>query len=229
MNQQRHQRVALRWSVLACCLAALGCSGRSDYKPPALAGRPAEIDDAGAKSVLPRFPVTGINSTQLTLTGVEPGTGPFSGGTSAVLRGSGFDDSISITVGGIAVEQSEISRDGKNRITIVVPAGKVGPADIEIKRGDDTVVLPDGFIYNALAVSPEKGAAAGGTLVELTAGGARFADDTIVEFDGAACSELRMDSPQRVICKTPSHAPGMVDVIARSATNSSPPRPRSSA
>ncbi|HET8937576.1 MAG TPA: IPT/TIG domain-containing protein [Polyangiales bacterium] len=173
--------------------------------------------------MLPAFPVTGINSTMLTVTGVEPGAGPFSGGTSATLRGSGFDDSVVIRVGGIEVEASGITRDSKNRITIVVPAGKVGPADIEVTRGDTTVVLRDGFIYNALAVSPAKGAAAGGSLVELTAGGARFADDTIVEFDGEPCTELRLDTPQRVICKTPQHAPGSVDVVARSASNSTPP------
>ena len=85
---------------------------------------------------------------------MEPGTGPFSGGTSATVRGSGFDDSVQIHIGGIAVQPGQIKRDGKNRITIVVPAGQVGPADIEVTRGDTTVVLPSGFVYSALAVSP---------------------------------------------------------------------------
>lgn len=210
-------------ALLSAGLAALGCSGGGDYKPPALAGRPADEIDAGSRSPLPSFPVTGINSTRLTLTGVEPATGPFSGGTSATLRGSGFDDSVVIRVGGVEVEPSEITRDSKNRITFTVPAGQVGPADIEIIRGDDSVVLPDGFIYNALLISPTKGAAAGGALVELTAGGAQFAEDTIVEFDGETCTEPRVVTPQRVICKTPAHAPGMVDVIARSASDASPP------
>lgn len=205
-------------------LAALGCNGGADrYQPPALAGRAAPEPDAGTVTVLPSFPVTGINSTTLTLTGVEPATGPFSGGTNAVLRGSGFDDSVVVRVGGVEVDASEVTRDGKNRITIVVPAGKVGPADIEITRGDTTVVLRDGFIYNALAVAPEKGSTAGGSLVELTAGGVRFADDTEVEFDGVACTELRMDTPQRVICKTPAHGQGTVDVVARSASGATPP------
>jgi hypothetical protein len=208
---------------MVCGFAAVGCSGEADYKPPALAGRPADETDAGGKSTLPTFPVTGINSTTLTLTGVEPGAGPFSGGTSATLRGSGFDDSVVIRVGGVPVEASEISRDSKNRITFVVPAGKVGPADIEITRGDDTVVLQDGFIYNALVVSPGMGAAAGGSLVELTAGGAQFAEDAVVEFDGVACTELRLDTPQRIICKTPAHAPGTVDVVARSASDATTP------
>jgi hypothetical protein len=218
---------ALQIVLVACGVAALGCTlgcnGGSDYKPPALAGRPADEVDAGNQSTLPTFPVTGINSTRLTLTGVEPATGPFSGGTSATLRGSGFDDSVVIRIGGVEVEASEVSRDSKNRITFTVPAGQVGPADIELVRGDDTVVLQDGFIYNALVISPTMGAAAGGSLVELTAGGAQFAEDTIVEFDGVPCTELSLNTPQRVICKTPAHSPGRVDVIARSASDATAP------
>jgi hypothetical protein len=218
-------QLAARTALFCTALgfAALGCSGQNDYKPPMLAERPASEPDASTNNGLPTFPVTGINSTVLTITGVEPGAGPFSGGTSATLRGSGFDDSVVIKVGGVEVEPSEITRDSKNRITIVVPAGKVGPADIEITRGDTTVVLADGFIYNALAVSPMTGAAAGGSLVELTAGGAQFAEDTIIEFDGEPCTELQRQTPQLIICKTPAHAPGTVDVIARSESEASPP------
>lgn len=206
---------------LALTLALLGlaaCSHKRDYQPPTLIDRSA--DDAGAAGGgAPAFPGnTGINSTKLTVTGVEPGTGPFSGGTSATLRGSGFDDSVVIHIGGVAVQPGEIKRDGKNRITIVVPAGPVGPADIEVTRGDTTVVLPSGFLYNALAVSPTQGSISGGSLVELKLGGVTFPDDAVVEFDGAACTELHINSPQSATCKTPAHGAGVVDVVARSAS-----------
>lgn len=179
-----------------------------------LAGRPAG-EDAGAAGSGARFPITGINSGTLTITGVEPGTGPFSGGTTAVLRGSGFDDSVVVHVGGIAVQPGEIKRDGKNRLTIVVPAGMVGPADITITQGDTTVTLRDGFLYNALAIRPNKGAAAGGSLVDLSVAGATFEEGTVVEFDGQPCTELRILTPQKASCKTPPHEPGVVDIIAR--------------
>lgn len=193
-------------------LSASGC--KTDYKPQPLPDRPMDAD-AGAAGSGAAFPITGINSGKLTITGVEPGTGPFSGGTTAVLRGSGFDDNVVVHVGGIAVQPGEIKRDGKNRLTIVVPAGMVGPADITITQGDTTVTLRDGFLYNALAVKPNSGAAAGGSLVELTVSGATLEDGTVVEFDGLPCTELHIQSPQSATCKTPPHDPGVVDVIAR--------------
>jgi len=227
MRSRRPGVVALVAQVLSV-VAALGlsvgaCSRKEGYQPPALGARPAE--DAGAAgSSSPAFPGnTGINSTRLTVTGVEPGTGPFSGGTSATVRGSGFDDSVVIHVGGVAVQPGQIKRDGKNRITIVVPAGQVGPADIEVTRGDTTVVLPEGFIYNALAVSPTQGSISGGSLVELKLGGVTFAEDVVVEFGGEPCTELRINSPQSATCKTPAHGTGLVDVIARSPSGRGDP------
>ena len=43
----------------------------------------AGSDAAGSGGFLP---ITGINTGTLTITGVDPATGPFSGGTTAVLR-----------------------------------------------------------------------------------------------------------------------------------------------
>ena len=198
-------------------IGVTACSHKGDYQPPPLPARP-EMDAGAAGSSAPAFPGnTGINSTKLTVTGVEPGTGPFSGGTSATVRGSGFDDSVEIHIGGVAVQPGQIKRDGKNRITIVVPAGQVGPADIEVKRGDTTVTLPSGFLYSALAVTPSQGSVSGGSLVDLKLGGATFPEDAVVEFDGALCTELRINSPQSATCKTPAHGTGLVDVTVHSA------------
>jgi hypothetical protein len=207
--------------LLIAALALIACGHKSDYQPPPLPPSPVDAgpDAAGGGGFVP---ITGINTGTLTITGVDPGTGPFSGGTTAVLRGSGFDDSAVIHVGGIAVQPGQITRDGKNRITIVVPAGMVGPADVEITQGDETVTLRDGFVYNALAVNPSKGAAAGGSVVELMLSGATFEDGTVVEFDGQSCSDFRIESPQMAQCKTPAHAPGIVDVIARPPDGSTP-------
>ncbi|MEY4578783.1 MAG: hypothetical protein RL701_3486 [Pseudomonadota bacterium] len=207
--------------LLASVLTSAGLAGcKESYRPPEVK---APAPDSGVAGSGGDFPVTGINSGTLTVTAVEPATGPFSGGTVAVVRGSGFDETVVIHVGGVAVQPDEVTRDGKNRITIVVPAGMVGPADIEVTQGDTTVVLPAGYLYNALAVKPNKGAAAGGSLVEVFASGATFAADTVVKFDGQACTDLRVNSPQAATCKTPPHATGIVDVIASSPTSKSAP------
>ncbi|HEY2732872.1 MAG TPA: IPT/TIG domain-containing protein [Polyangiales bacterium] len=204
----------------ALLLMAAGCSHKTAYRPPVL-----HNEDAGAAgsagSGSPNFPITGINSGKLTLTGVEPAVGPFSGGTSAVVRGSGFDDSAVVRVGGIAVQPDDVTRDGTNRITIVVPAGAVGPADVTVTQGDDTVTLHDGFNYNALSVTPSKGSTAGGTLVDLNVSGATLSADSTVTFDGAACTQYSLQSPQHATCKTPPHAAATVDVVVKPAADAS--------
>jgi hypothetical protein len=201
----------LAW-IAALMLVSAGCGRSTAYRPPGLqAGTPSDGGAAGG----PSFPVTGINSGTLTVTAVEPGSGPFSGGTTAVVRGSGFDDNTVVRIGGIAIQPGDVVRDGRNRITIVVPAGQVGPADVTITQGGTTVTLRDGFMYNALAITPNQGSSAGGALVDLFVSGATLSEDSVVEFDGQPCTELRLASPQRATCKTPPHAAGVVDVIAR--------------
>src|SRR4051812_30733837 len=92
------RRLPLRvlW-IAACCSSAIlvvfvgaGCSQSKPYMAPDLDDRA----DAGALSSSPDeqpdFPTTGIDADKLTLTGIEPASGPFSGGTPSVLRGSGF-------------------------------------------------------------------------------------------------------------------------------------------
>jgi hypothetical protein len=198
--------------VVSLLLTAAACSRNGAYRPPGL--QAAAGSSAAAGGGAPDFPITGINSATLTLTGVEPASGPFSGGQTAVVRGSGFDANAVVRVGGIAVQPGDITLDGRNRIAIVVPAGAVGPADVTVTQGDATVTLHAGYLYNALSVSPNQGSAAGGTLVDLNVSGATLSDDSVVFFDGVACTEYRLQSPQHASCKTPPHAAGAVDVIA---------------
>jgi hypothetical protein len=197
---------------VALLLAAAACSRNGAYRPPGL--QLAAGASGAAKTGAPDYPITGINSGTLTLTGVEPASGPFSGGTKAVVRGSGFDAGAVVRVGGIAVQPSDVTLDGRNRIAIVVPAGTVGPADVTVTQGDHTVTLQAGYLYNALSVSPSQGSSAGGTLVDLYVSGATLSAASIVEFGGAPCSEYHLQSPQHATCKTPAHAPASVDVIA---------------
>jgi hypothetical protein len=189
---------------------------------PDLEGR-AGTSAAGAGSASderPSFPTTGIDGDTLTLTGVEPASGPFSGGTPSVLRGSGFDETAEVRIGGALVQPSQTMVTSRNRINVVVPAGTVGNVDITVTQGDTTVTLDDAFNYNALELLPSQGSSSGGTLVELTAGGATFDPDVIVEFDGEPCTDLAQLAPSRIRCKAPRHAVGRVDVIARWADDS---------
>jgi hypothetical protein len=192
------------------------CSRAKPYMPPEIdESRPDSGEPTDNPVVHPDFPTTGIGAGTLTLTGLEPASGPFSGGTGTVLRGSGFDDSAEVRIGGALVQPNEIQVLSGNRISVVVPAGTVGNADVTVKQGDTIVSLDAAFNYNALELVPSQGSIAGGTLVELTAGGTTFDDDVIVEFGGEPCTDLTQLAPARVRCKAPRHEIGRVDVIAR--------------
>ncbi|HKP60495.1 MAG TPA: IPT/TIG domain-containing protein [Polyangiales bacterium] len=175
------------------------------------------MTDAGP-SARPSFPSTGIDASKLTLTGLEPASGPFSGGTLSVLRGSGFTDDVIVFIGGNMVQPSNTQVQSRNRVSVIIPAGEVGVADVTVKRGDDEATLEGAFTYNALELTPGQGSSSGGTLVELTigsGGGATFDEDVVIEFDGEACTDLKQLAPAKVRCKTPRHAVGRVDVVAR--------------
>jgi len=189
-----------------------------------------DLDDrssaAGAASTnpieRPDFPTTGIGEDNLTLTGIEPGSGPFAGGTASILRGSGFNENAEVRIGDALVQPNQTMLLSANRLSVVVPAGIVGSADVTVTQGDTTVRLEGGFNYNAMQLVPSQGSLSGGTLVEITAGGTTFDDGVIVEFDGEPCTDVTQLAPARIRCKAPRHDLGRVDVTARWADDSRP-------
>jgi hypothetical protein len=57
-------------------------------------------------------------------------------GTHLAVRGSGFDASITATIGGVA---APVSFTDENTLTLTVPASPSGPQDIVLTRGDGEV------------------------------------------------------------------------------------------
>jgi hypothetical protein len=60
------------------------------------------------------------------------------------VRGSGFDSSITATVGG---EPASVNVTDENTLTLTVPAAAAGPEDILLTRGDGaTYTMENGII-----------------------------------------------------------------------------------
>ena len=78
---------------------------------------------------------------KLTLLAANPDHGPFVGGTEVTLSGSGLRSPLQVTVGGKAVQEPEIRILSPIAVSIVTPAGKVGPADIEVTAIDRKSVV----------------------------------------------------------------------------------------
>lgn len=152
---------------------------------------------------------------KLTVTGISPDSGPFSGGTAAVVRGSGFTDDALVKVGGRMVQPRDTVRIDRNTLSIILPAGDVGPADVQVLVGDKEDTREAAYFYNPLLIEPAEGSVAGGTSVVITVRGATFASGVTVTFEGEECTDVRVVTPSSVRCKTPRGAIGFSDVTVR--------------
>ncbi len=193
------------------CLCLCACS-RATYRVSQLADAGSGLDAAASA---PGFPVTGIGSSDLRVTGVDPESGPFSGGNTAIVRGSGFDKNAIVRIGGTMVQPASITLTGTGRLSVVVPPGKVGLAEVSVTDAGHTAKLAKAYQYNALAFDPARGSSAGGTFVEITLSGTAFPTGGSLELDGLPCTKLQVLTPYRVRCRTPAHAAGVVDALVR--------------
>jgi hypothetical protein len=65
-------------------------------------------------------------------------------GTQVIVRGSGFDSSVTATVGGVA---AAVSVADENTLTLTIPAAPSGPEDIVLTRSDGQIyALENGVV-----------------------------------------------------------------------------------
>jgi hypothetical protein len=196
---------------LALLIAGGGCSESETLGlPDASLGEsdagPAETDGGGT------FPETGIGGQGLRISRVAPDHGPFSGGNEATVRGSGFTEEAVVTVGGHMVQPADTELIDAHRLSIVLPAGDPGPADVQVTVGDEQATLEDGYHYDALALDPTRGSVSGGTLLEIEGDGTSFAEGDRVDIGPLQCEQLEVVSATRMNCRTPPGSVGTFDV-----------------
>ena len=207
-------------AVFAASIALAGCGGKDEsIGPPMTPDGGGDVDagtDAGTG-----FPDTGIGTGELVVTRVVPDHGPFIGGNRAVLRGSGFSMDADVSIGGRMVQPADIELIDTRRLSVVVPAGEVGPADVVVTVGDSEVTLPGGYTYDRVYVEPDRGSVSGGTRVSIIGTGTSFADGDSVVFGRSDCEDVEVVSETRITCRTPPMAAGTVDVtVVREADGS---------
>jgi IPT/TIG domain-containing protein/FG-GAP repeat protein/VCBS repeat protein len=154
------------------------------------------------------------------LTAVVPELGPRAGGTALVLTGSGFladgagPNSVSIgglpALGVVTVDDATLS--------CTTPPGAVdGPVAVSVTNANGASTLPAGFRYfvapTLAALAPQRGPAAGGTVVTLTGAGflASGFGTNLVLFDGVAALDVIETSDTTLTCTTP---PGTAGTLA---------------
>lgn len=161
------------------------------------------------------FPVTGIDTDLLTVTRVDPDSGPVLGGNRARVVGSGFNDSAEVFVGGRMVQPADTIFVDENTLSIVVPAGRVGDVDVRVQIDDVQAVAEDAYRYHGLSLEPTTGSVAGNTLVNITVTGRDLEDEIDVRFGDQSCTDLQVITPSQLTCRTPAASVGFVPVELR--------------
>jgi hypothetical protein len=195
---------------LVTFVIAAGCG-----KPAAQLGHDASTDedargfaDAGAPDANASF------SVQYT----DPDHGPYTGGTITTIRGTGFDASDTVTVGGRTATDFKLV--DPRHLQITTPPGDPGTQAIVVTRGDGmTAARADAFTYTQIAVSPPSGSVAGGTFVTITGLGTDFDPTTVVTFDGVSATNVAVSGATELTCTTPPGAPGDATVVVVTASS----------
>jgi len=147
-----------------------------------------------------------------TVTGVDPSSGPTSGGTAVAITGTGFGGATGVTFDGV---DAGFSVQSATSILATTPAGSPGPADVVVTTAGGASTGGGGaYTYVArptvTGVSPDSGPAAGGTDVTLT--GTGFTAATAVRFGTTDAADFTVESATEITATSPAHAPGTVDV-----------------
>jgi hypothetical protein len=147
-----------------------------------------------------------------TVTGISTTAGPLTGGTSVIIRGTGFTGVSQVLFGTTA---ASFTLNTDKQITTVSPkVTKSGTVDVKVTTpgGTSAISNADRFTYmpapKIVSISPSSGPASGGTPVTIT--GTDFNGATKVQF-GPQEITFNLDSTTQITVTSPAGS-GTVDV-----------------
>ncbi len=158
---------------------------------------------------------------------VNPSSGPQAGGTSIVIDGNNFFNTVNVTIGAVAATVTAVNAF-HTQITATTPASPdFGLKDVTVSSSSHGVATKTGaFTYipplpTITQVSPNNGALDGNTQVTIT--GTSFEGTVNVTFGNAAATGVAVAaSKTSLTCFTPAGVtPGAVNVVLTSSTHGS--------
>lgn len=161
--------------------------------------------------------------TTPTVTGVSPDQSRTDGGGTITITGTNFRAAGSgaaptVLIDGVAATGVVVV--SSTQLTAIVPAvsdTEVGAVNVSVTCGGQTGTAYGVFTYWAptiVSVSPTYGPLAGGTAVTII--GHNFPEDAKVYFDETLATDSTWVDAQHIVCTTPAHAIGFVNVFLRS-------------
>src|SRR5207245_1246054 len=179
------------------------------------------------------------------ISSISPNSGSTSGGAAITISGSGFQSGATVTLGGIAATNVNVT--SSTTITATTPLGTATQqlvVDVFVTNPDGTTAtLSRGFTYSVpplavTTISPSSGPS--GTSVTISGAGFTTALTSSVTFGGVAATNVTIVNPITIRAIAPAHAVGTVDVAVTIGGSSvvkqgsftyqpTPPRRRSAA
>ena len=146
---------------------------------------------------------------------VAPTIGPTSGGTTLTIQGTNLENTLSVTVGGVA---TTILSKSSNRVMTKTQSGVIGPADVVVTTTNGSVTQSNAFAYTngggyvptITSLTPNSGDANGGTLVTIQ--GTNFLNTLSVSFSGTECS-FGINSNTEIMAITPTGNSGLGNIV----------------
>lgn len=155
------------------------------------------------------------------VTQVEPKEGPGSGGNTVTITGTGFSEASAVDFGSTPAQSYRVISE--TEILAVAPRGS-GTVTVAVTTpaGSSEPRLEDRYTFESPAItsiSPDFGAAAGGTSVKIT--GAHLLGASAVEFGKRPASEFQVRSAQEIVAVAPS-GEGSVQLTVTTPDGTSP-------
>ena len=147
-----------------------------------------------------------------TVSSMSATAGPLAGGTAVTITGTHLLNPTSVTFGGTP---AVIGWSSRNSLTVVAPPRTEGAATVTVITAGGSISAGAFTHYGAptiTSVSPNTGAAAGGSAVTIT--GAAFYGNPTVTFGGVAASGVSVLSPAQLRAVAPPGSVGTTVAIS---------------
>lgn len=150
-----------------------------------------------------------VQSFDIKVDSITPSTGPYAGGTTIYISGSGLEYLTEVRIGGELC--TGLSVTGDSQASCATPAGDVGAATVVLTNTIEKEATAE-FTYENVpvvdAITPSVGGVAGGTVISIT--GTGFQQGADVELAGTPCIGITVVDDTEITCTTPPHSAGFV-------------------
>ena len=149
----------------------------------------------------------------------EPAAGLAEGGEEVLIRGTGFEEGLVVTVG--SAEATDVIIEDSETLRVTTPPGQAGRVDLTVHQGGRTARTSEGFSYyvdgppRLLAISPEFGSRSGGRIVRLHGTGLRAGlGEQTIRFGNWTLPNLGAIDDTTLVVRTRADDQGHVNVDA---------------